>query len=82
MKPDPEMIDDDNPEWTDEVFSAAVRLEDLPGSLQAKLRGRPRSGDPKQVVTLRLRESLIQRYKAQGDDWRAKMETILIKALR
>jgi uncharacterized protein (DUF4415 family) len=81
MKPDPEMIDDDNPEWTDEVFRAAVKLGDLPASLQTKLRDRPRSGDPKQVVTLRLRESLIQRYKAQGDDWRAKMEAILVKAL-
>jgi len=81
MKPDPEMVDDDNPEWTDEVFRAAVKLEHLPGSLQGKLRGRPRSGDPKQVVTLRLRESLVQRYKAQGDDWRARMETILIEAL-
>jgi uncharacterized protein (DUF4415 family) len=81
MKPDPEMIDDDNPEWTDAVFAEAVKLGELPRSLQAKLRGRPKSGDPKQVVTLRLRESLIQRYKAQGDNWRANMEAILVKAL-
>ena len=81
MKPDPEMIDDDNPEWTDEVFRTAVKLGDLPESLQVKLRGRPKSADPKQVVTLRLRESLVHRYKAQGDDWRAKMEAILVKGL-
>lgn len=40
-KPDPEMIDDENPEWTDEMFEKAVPLSGLPKELQAKLRQYP-----------------------------------------
>ncbi len=36
---DPERIDQDNPEWTDEDVKTSMRLRDLPGSLQRKLRG-------------------------------------------
>ena len=42
MVPDPEMVDDDNPEITDEMFARAVRISDLPPSLRAKLGGRPK----------------------------------------
>ena len=37
-KPNPELIDAENPEWTDEMFKHAVRFDALPESLQAKLR--------------------------------------------
>ena len=42
-KLNPELIDDDNPEWTDEMFKKSVRFDALPESLQAKLRGRPKA---------------------------------------
>lgn len=80
-KPNPEMIDDENPEWTDEMFARAVRVDDLPPSLRAKLGGRPKVQDPKKVVTLRLRHSLIEQYQALGPDWRLKMEAALTEAL-
>jgi len=38
-KPNPELIDDKNPEWTEEMFAQAKRISDLPASLQAKLGG-------------------------------------------
>ncbi len=82
MKPDPEMIDDDAPEWTDEMNARAMSILDLPISLQAKLRGgRPKVVDPKRVVTLRLRSSLFAAYQEQGADWRARMERVLTEAL-
>ena len=81
-EPDPEMIDDENPEWTAETTASALAFEQLPPRLQAKLKGgRPRAADPKTVVTLRLRASVLAAYEAQGSDWRARMETILTDAL-
>ena len=36
-KPDPELIDDENPEWTDEDFAKAVPFSGLPDELQNRL---------------------------------------------
>jgi hypothetical protein len=33
-RPNPELIDDDNPEWTDEMFARAVPISGLPQDLQ------------------------------------------------
>ena len=38
---------------------------------------RPKSDDPKDVVTLRLRRSTLARFKAGGDNWRVRMEALL-----
>lgn len=35
--PDPELIDDENPEWTDEDFARAVPFSALPAELQQLL---------------------------------------------
>ncbi len=35
--PDPELIDDENPEWTDQTFAKAVPFSALPSELQALL---------------------------------------------
>lgn len=43
--------------------------------------GRNRVKDPKIIVTLRLRASLQAAYEADGADWRARMETILERAI-
>ncbi|MGA2809588.1 MAG: hypothetical protein ABSE87_15780 [Terracidiphilus sp.] len=37
QRPDPELIDDENPEWTDEDFAKAVHFSALPAELQALL---------------------------------------------
>jgi hypothetical protein len=36
-KPNPELIDDENPEWTDEDFAKAVPFTGLPDELQNRL---------------------------------------------
>ena len=36
-KPDPELLDDENPEWTEEDFARAVPFSALPPELQAVL---------------------------------------------
>ena len=35
--PDPELIDDENPEWTDEMFAKAIPFSALPAELQVLL---------------------------------------------
>ena len=37
--PDPELIDDENPEWTDEMFARSVPFSGLPPELQKLLSG-------------------------------------------
>lgn len=37
QKPNPELIDDDNPEWSDETFANAVPFSALPEELQRLL---------------------------------------------
>ena len=36
-RPNPELIDDENPEWTDEDFAKAVPFSGLPAELQKLL---------------------------------------------
>ena len=43
-KQNPERIDDENPEWTDETFAKAVPFTALPSELQAVL------SSPKRVI--------------------------------
>lgn len=38
---------------------------------------RPKSDDPKVAVTLRLPASVLARYEAMGEGWRAKAEDVL-----
>ena len=60
-KPNPELIDDENPEWTEEKFAQAQRISDLPASLQAKLGGRgPQKAPPKVSTTIRLSADVVQ----------------------
>ena len=47
-----ELIDEENPEWTDEMFKQSVRFEALPESLQAKLRVHPKAAVTKERITL------------------------------
>ena len=37
QRPNPELIDDENPEWTDETFAKAVPFSALPKELQTLL---------------------------------------------
>ena len=71
-QPDPE-----NPEWTDEMASTALRLGDLPPSLQAKLRGRPRAAVVKERTTIRLSADVLARFRATGSGWQTRIDAAL-----
>jgi len=69
--------DAENPEWTDDMVANAKRLDDLPATLQAKLRGRPVAENPKVSVTLRLDPDVIAFFKASGAGWQTRINTAL-----
>ncbi|MCX7240466.1 MAG: BrnA antitoxin family protein [Burkholderiales bacterium] len=78
-KPNPELTDADNPEWTDEMFRQAVRLTDLPAALQTKLRrGRGPQKAPRKVsTTIRLSPEVVGYFQASGEGWQARIDAAL-----
>ena len=77
--PDPEI---ERPSTDEELAQARPFRETLP-DLYAKIqraRGRPKSDDPRDAVTLRLPRSVIERWQ-RDPDWRAKMVETLEKAV-
>ena len=76
-KPNPELIDEENPEWTEEMFTQSVRLNALPESLQAKLRGRPKAAVTKERITIRLSHDVVERFRASGAGWQTRVDAAL-----
>lgn len=74
-KPNPEMIDDENPEWTDEMFEKAVPLSGLPKELQNTLRRHrgPQKKPTKIPTTIRLDEDVITALRAMGKGWQTRL---------
>ncbi|MBK5912742.1 BrnA antitoxin family protein [Rhodocyclus purpureus] len=73
----PELIDDDNPEWTAEDLKRAVPFSQLPESLQTKLRGRPKAAVTKERITIRLSPEVVERFRASGNGWQTRMDAAL-----
>ena len=69
-------------------LAASVRRErpDLAETMRRTIeklrrrRGRPQVLNPKLAVTLRLDPETVDRFKAQGPDWRARMSEVLKRA--
>jgi uncharacterized protein (DUF4415 family) len=83
-RPNPEMTDDDNPEWTKEDFKRAVPLSGLPKSVQkvisARKRG-PQKSPTKQLVSLRLSPEVLSHFKAKGPGWQTRIDETLKSAI-
>ena len=76
-QPKPEMIDNENPEWTAAEIKRAVPFSGLPASLQAKLRGRPKAAVTKERITIRLSPDVVQPFRATGDGWQTRIDAAL-----
>lgn len=75
--------DPDNPELTDAQIARARPFKDLFPDLHASIkrsRGRPKVENPKEAITLRLSPETVEKFKATGDDWRARMARALERA--
>ena len=78
----PIVFDDDNPEWTEEDFARAVPASELPPHIRAafpKTRGRP-AGSNKQLISLRLDQDVLEKFRATGPGWQSRINEVLRKA--
>jgi len=79
-KPNPELADKENPEWTDKMFREAATLDasDLPASFkQAARRGRPKAKAPKQAISIRLSPDVVAEFRAMGRGWQGQIDEAL-----
>ena len=84
-KPNPELIDDENPEWTAADFAKArPAREVLPQIFGAKVaqemlkpRGRPRAEHPKERINIRLSHEVVKYFKSAGDGWQTRIDSAL-----
>jgi uncharacterized protein (DUF4415 family) len=86
----PELIDQVNPEWTDEDFRharpASEVLPELFGLQVAaemlKPRGRPKAAATKTHVNIRLDDDLLQAFKSKGRGWQTRINRALREWLK
>ena len=87
-RPNPEMLDDENPEWTaQDVARARPAHEVLPAlfspeaaQTMLKPRGRPKTAAPKERMTLRLDADVLARWRASGKGWQTRAAQALTQA--
>ena len=80
-----DLNDIDNPEWSAADFKRAKGPESLSAvELTAfpKTRGRPKTGTAKQLVSLRLEQSVIEALRATGPGWQKRANDILKSAMK
>jgi len=90
MRPDPELIDDENPEWTDEMFArsrpASEVLPEILGPEAAaellKPRGRPRAAEKKTPINIRLDSDVVDAFKSRGKGWQSRINEALREWLK
>ena len=89
-KPNPELIDEENPEWTaKQIAKARPASEVLPKIFGAQIaqemlkpRGRPRSAHPKERINIRLSHEVVTHFKSSGDGWQTRIDAALKDWLR
>ena len=90
-RPNPELIDEDNPEWTaQEIARARPASEVLPklfGASASKVMLKPRGRPPAEVVkdrciTIRLSPDVTAAFRASGDGWQTRIDAALKDWLR
>ncbi|HGG58917.1 MAG TPA: hypothetical protein ENK26_03245 [Gammaproteobacteria bacterium] len=76
-QPDPERIDEENPEWTDAMFKQARR-----GAAATKRGpGRP-AGSNKVSTTIRFDKEVIDAFKQDGPGWQSHMNNVLLNYIK
>lgn len=81
----PELVDDENPEWDEATFAEARPAADvLPAVFGASRaaamlarRGRPRVAAPKEQLSLRLDADIVRGFRATGPGWQTRVNAAL-----
>ena len=88
-KKNPERAGRDNPAWTKETFRRARPAREVLPKLFGKAaaeemlrpRGRPKTGNARIAISLRLPPEVLARWKATGPGWQTRMAEKLKKAV-
>lgn len=74
----------DNPELTEaelgEMKPFAEVLPELAANMKKKLKGRPKKESPKQAISIRLDQDIIEKFKATGPGWQTRINDALKRA--
>jgi uncharacterized protein (DUF4415 family) len=78
------IFDDDNPEWTADDVARARPIADFPALAAAfpngaKPRGRPKGSttSDKSLVSLRIDNDVLERFRATGPGWQSRINKVL-----
>lgn len=79
----------ENPEWTENTFARArparEKLPELLGEATAsqllRPRGRPKTGNARMAISLRLPPETLALWKATGPGWQTRMAEVLGRAV-
>lgn len=72
----PELIDEDSPEWTDEDFARARPLPEVLPGLMRKVRG-PQRAPTKERITIRLSRDVLGQFRKSGPGWQGRLDQAL-----
>jgi uncharacterized protein (DUF4415 family) len=79
-------FDDENPEWTEEMFARAKPPQEMfsPEELAAfpRTRGRPVKAAPKIRVAVRLDPDVVEHFRATGPGWQTRINDALARIVR
>jgi len=76
-KPEMEITDLDNPEWTEAETKSAVSFAGLPASLQGKLRNITDAPAAGARIAVPLSPGVVKAFRATGTGWQYRMEAVL-----
>ena len=91
VKPNPDKIDEENPEWTAEDFKKArpasevlpeIFSKDVADKMLNKKPGRPLGSGVKESQTVRFDRDILAAFKSTGKGWQTRMNEALREWLR
>jgi uncharacterized protein (DUF4415 family) len=72
-----------NPKWTEKDVARTLPLAEMFPDLAAKARKTrgPQKAPTKKLVSLRLSQDVVERFKAEGPGWQSRIDAALRKAV-
>ncbi len=90
-KPNPYLVDEENPEWAAEDFKKArparellheIFSKDVADGMLAPKTGRPLGSGVKSSTTVRFDKDILDTFKATGKGWQTRMNNALREWLK
>ncbi|MFH0730760.1 MAG: BrnA antitoxin family protein [Pseudomonadota bacterium] len=91
IKPDPYLIDEENPEWTSEDFKSdrpgrevlhEIFNAETANEMLTKKKGRPLGSGIKESQNMRFDRDILEAFKSTGKGWQTRMNNALREWLK